>query len=115
MMKCPSCEKGELIQTEDIVSDIECHFFVVRGRRCSSCGEEFVNEKEGQKMIEIAKRMGIWGEPLKLHRKLSHSARGTVLRIPNDIEKSMKLKGDEEVLISKVGKNKLLIELGLDS
>jgi antitoxin component of MazEF toxin-antitoxin module len=46
-----------------------------------------------------------------LHRKLSQSARGTVIRIPTDIEKNMKLKGNEEVLISKIGKNKLLIEI----
>ena len=76
-----------------------------------SCGEEFVAEKEGQKMIEIARNLGIWGEPLKLHRKLSQSARGTMLRIPNDTEKNMRLKGNEEVLISKIGKNKLLIEI----
>ena len=114
-MKCPSCKKGKLIEAEDIISDVEGNFFVAKGKRCPSCAEEFIGEKEGQKMIEIAKRLGIWGEPLKLHRKLSHSARGTVLRIPNDIEKSMKLKGNEEVLISKVGKNKLLIELGLNS
>ena len=110
--RCPVCEKGKLAQVSDIVSEVEGHFFIVEGKRCISCGEEFINEKEGQKMIEVARRLGIWGEPLKLHRKLSQSARGTVLRIPTDIEKSMKLKGNEEVLISKIGKNKLLIELG---
>lgn len=109
--KCPKCEGGRLMEVTDIVSEIEGHFFIIKGKRCTSCGEEFINEKEGQKMIEVAKRLGIWGEQLKLHRKLSQSARGTVLRIPTDIEKSMKLKGDEEVLISKIGKNKLLIEI----
>jgi len=111
MVKCPICEKDKLIEVNDIVSEIEGHFFVVNGKRCQSCGEEFVAEKEGQKMVEIARNLGIWGEPLKLHRKLSQSARGTVIRIPTDIEKNMKLKGNEEVLISKIGKNKLLIEI----
>ena len=111
MTKCPNCEKGNLAEAEDIISEIEGHFFVVKGKRCTSCGEEFISEKEGQKMIEIARNLGIWGEPLKLHRKLSQSARGTVIRIPIDIERNMKLKGDEEVLISKIGKNKLLIEI----
>jgi len=112
MKKCPVCEKESFVEVDDIISEIEGHFFVTKGKRCVSCGEEFINEKEGQRMIEIARRMGIWGTPIKLHRKLSRSARGTVLRIPIDIEKSMKLKGDEEILISKVGKNKLLIEVG---
>lgn len=111
MVKCPSCEKNNLMEVDDIVSDIEGHFFVVKGKRCTSCGEEFIPEKGGQKMIEIARNLEIWGEPLKLHRKLSQSARGTVIRIPTDIEKNMKLKGNEEVLISKIGKNKLLIEI----
>ncbi len=108
---CPVCEKGSLIEVDDIVSEVEGHFFVQKGKRCSSCGEEFINEKEGQKMIEIARKLGIWGEPLKLHRKLSKSARGTVLRIPTDIEKNMHLKGEEKILISKIGKDKLLIEV----
>ena len=111
MTECPNCGKGNLVEVQDIISEIEGHFFVVKGKRCTSCGEEFGSEKEGQKMIEIARNLGIWGEPLKLHRKLSQSARGTVIRIPTDIEKNMKLKGDEEILISKIGKNKLLIEI----
>lgn len=111
MKKCPVCEKGNLIEVEDLVSEIEGHFFIEKGKRCTRCGEEFLNEKQSQKTINIARTLGIWGEPLKLHRKLSRSARGTVLRIPNDIEKSMHLKGKEEVLISKIGKNKLLIEI----
>jgi len=110
---CMVCEKGNLIEVDDIVSEVEGHFFVQKGKRCSHCGEEFINEKEGQRMIEIARKLGIWGEPLKLHRKLSKSARGTVLRIPSDIEKNMHLKGDEGVLISKIGKKKLLIEMGV--
>ena len=109
--KCLVCGKGTLLQVDDIVSEIEVHYFVERGERCTECGEEFISEKVGQKTIEIARRLGIWGEPIKLHRKLSKSARGTIFRIPLDIEKSMHLKGNEEILISKIGKNKLLIEV----
>ncbi len=110
MTKCPICE-GNLIEVDDIASEIEGHFFIEKGKRCTKCGEEFIAENQAQKTIEIARRLGIWGEPLKLHRKLSKSARGTVLRIPKDIEKTMHLKGNEEVLISKIGKNKLLVEV----
>ena len=61
-------------------------------------------------MIKVALRLGIWGAPLRLRRKLSRSGRGTVLRIRPDIERSLGLRGNEEVLISKVGK-KIIIEL----
>ena len=108
---CPVCEKGKLVRVEDIVSEVEGYYFIEKGDRCTSCGEEFIAEEEGQKMIKIARRMKIWGKPLKLYRKLSKSGRGTVLRIPSDLEKNLDLKGNEIVVISKVGKNKILIEI----
>ncbi len=61
-------------------------------------------------MIKIVLRLGIWAAPLTLRRKLSRSGRGTVLRIPSEIERSLGRRGNEEVLISKVGK-KIIIEL----
>lgn len=108
--KCPACEKGKLVLVDDIASQVEGYVFVEKGERCTHCGEEFINEDEGQKMINLAKKLGVWGEPLKLYRKLSKSARGTVLRIPSDIEKNLGIKGDEEVAISKVGR-KIIIEV----
>lgn len=111
MKTCPVCEKGNLIEVEDIISEIEGHYFIEPGTRCTSCGEEFLHEKTAQKTIETARRLGIWGEPLKLHRKLSRSARGTVLRIPSDIEKDLDLKGDERISIAKSGKRRLVIEI----
>ncbi|HIH20092.1 TPA: hypothetical protein HA244_02385 [Candidatus Micrarchaeota archaeon] len=108
--KCPICTKGFLAKADDIVSEVEGLIFVEKGTRCTHCGEEFIGEAEGQKTIEIARKLGIWGEPLKLYRKLSRSARGTVLRIPIDLEKALGLKGNEEIAISKVGR-KILIDL----
>jgi len=112
---CPICEKGFLITVEDVLSEIEGFIFIEDGERCSHCGEEFVSEEGSQKMIRIARRMKIWGEPLKLYRKLSKSARGIVLRIPVDLEKNLDIRGDETVAISKLGKNKILIELATAS
>jgi hypothetical protein len=109
--KCPVCEKGKLVNVDDIVSEVEGYLFIEKGNRCDLCGEEFIPEDVGQKMIKVARRMKIWGKPLKLYRKLSKSGRGTVLRIPSDLEKNLDIKGDEIVIISKVGKNKILIEI----
>ncbi len=50
------------------------------------------------------------GKVLKLRRKLSRSGCGTVLRIPSDIERSLGIKGDEEVTISKAGR-KIIVEI----
>ena len=108
--RCPNCGRRRLVPADDITSEIEGYTFVEQGLRCGACGEEFIPEEESQRMIRVARRLGIWGEPLKLRRKLSQSGRGTVLRIPTDIERSLQLRGDEEVLVSKAGK-KIIIEL----
>ena len=108
--RCPVCGKGDLVPADDIVSEIEGYTFVERGRRCTACGEEFIAEEESQRLIKVARRLGIWGGPLKLRRKLSRSGRGTVLRIPSDIERSLGLRGDEEVSVSKAGR-KIIVEL----
>lgn len=108
--RCPVCGKGELVPVDDIVSEIEGYTFVERGRRCTACGEEFIPEEESQRLIKVARRLGIWGEPLKLRRKLSKSGRGTVLRIPSDIERSLGLRGDEEVSVTKAGR-KIIVEI----
>ena len=111
MKNCPSCQKGILLAVDDIIMDMDSYLFVVKGKRCTSCGEEIIEEQDGQKVVDAAKKIGVWGQPLTLHRKLSRSARGTVLRIPTDIEKNLHIKGNEEVSISKVGPKKLLIEI----
>lgn len=108
--RCPVCGKGELVPVDDIVSEIEGYTFVERGRRCTSCGEEFLPEEDSQRMIKVARRLGVWGGPLKLRRKLSRSGRGTVLRIPADIERALGLRGDEQVSVLKAGR-KIVIEI----
>ena len=106
---CPSCRRGELVPVNDIISEFGGYVFVEKGERCTARGEEFPNEVESQKTIEAARRLGVWPEPLKLHRKLSRSGGTLVLRIPSDLERQMKLKEKTEVAITKVGR-KIIIE-----
>ncbi len=61
-------------------------------------------------MIQVARRLRIWGGPLKLRRKLSRSGRGTVLGIPADTERSLGLHGGEEVSVSKAVRT-IIIEI----
>ncbi|MBI4406339.1 hypothetical protein HY571_00300 [Candidatus Micrarchaeota archaeon] len=109
--KCPVCGRGALQNVNDIMSQVEGYVFVEKGERCSACGEEFIPEEEGQKMISAARKLGVWGSPLKLHRKLTKSAKGIILRIPSDLQKSLALRGDEEVELYKVGKKRVLIDI----
>ncbi|MHA2364331.1 MAG: AbrB/MazE/SpoVT family DNA-binding domain-containing protein [Candidatus Hodarchaeales archaeon] len=106
---CPNCEKGKLIHSESIITEINGYIFVEKGEICSDCREEFIDEKYAQQTIEIARKLGIWPEPLKLYRKLSKSGNSLTLRIPADLERQLNLKPDTEVAISKIG-NKIIIE-----
>ena len=109
MKKCQICNKGLLEKAEDIILEIEGYVFVVRGERCNKCNEEFPYEDETQRTITIARKLGVWPEPLKLYRHLSKSGGGLIFRIPSDLEKQLKLDENIEIAISKVG-NKIVIE-----
>ena len=106
---CPVCEKAELIEVDNIVSEVDGYVFIEKGQRCAECGEEFIHEKDAQRTIEVAKKLGVWPQPLKLHRSLAKSGRGLGLRIPSDLEKDLKLKSGEYVSISKIG-SRIIIE-----
>lgn len=109
MKKCLICENGKLVKVEDITLEIEGYIFIVKGERCSECNEEFPLENETQKTIEVARRLGVWPEPLKLQRHLSRSGGGLILRIPTDIEKQLKLKENMTIEIARMG-NKIVLE-----
>ena len=109
MKKCQICNKGLLEKVEDIILEIEGYVFVVGGERCNKCNEEFPYEDETQRTITIARKLGVWPEPLKLYRHLSKSGGGLIFRIPSDLEKQLKLDENIEIAISKVG-NKIVIE-----
>lgn len=109
MKKCLICGKGKLEKAEDIVLELEGYVFIAKGHRCNSCKEEFPYEEETQRTILIARKLGVWPEPLKLYRHLSRSGGGLIFRIPSDLEKQFKLDENTEIAISKIGA-KFIIE-----
>ncbi len=106
---CPTCGKGTLEPADNLTSEIDGYVFVEKGQRCSECGEEFPFEKEAQRTIEAARRLGVWPEPMKMYRTLSEVGRSLVLRIPADLERQLHLKAGEEVVLTKIGR-KIVIE-----
>lgn len=109
MRKCLICEKGSLLQVEDIILELDGYVFVLKGERCDSCREEFSYQEETQRIISVARKLGIWPEPLKFYRHLSKSGGGLVFRVPADLEKQLHLKENSEIAITKIG-NKIVIE-----
>ncbi|MDD9953382.1 MAG: hypothetical protein OXR66_03535 [Candidatus Woesearchaeota archaeon] len=107
-MTCPVCE-GKLHDVDDITLEVEGYIFIVKGQRCASCKEEFPLEEETQRTITVARKLGVWPEPMKLYRRFSKSGNGLVFRVPADLEKQLQLDEKMEIAISKNG-NKLVIE-----
>lgn len=112
MKPCPVCEKGTRVPVDDILYDFGTERLLIRGERCTHCREEFFDSDEYRRIYDARKRLGAWSEDLKLHRKLGRSGRQITIRIPIDIERALKLKGDENVTFSLVGKRKVLVEIG---
>lgn len=52
-----------MVWADDITSEIEGQKLIEKGYRCLSCGEEFIPEAEGQKMIRGPRKMNHWGKP----------------------------------------------------
>ncbi|MBI2127296.1 MAG: hypothetical protein HYU02_08320 [Thaumarchaeota archaeon] len=96
-------------KAEDITLEIEGYVFIVKGERCTGCNEEIPYEEETQRTISVARKLGVWPEPMKLYRHLSKSGGGLVFRIPGDLEKQLRLDEKIQIAISKVG-NKIVIE-----
>ena len=109
MRKCLICGKGSLEKADDLTLEIEGYVFIVKGERCTGCNEEIPYEDETQRTISVARKLGVWQEPLKLYRRLSKSGGGLVFRIPGDLEKQLRLDEKIKIAISEVG-NKIVIE-----
>ena len=108
---CPICEKGKLEYVNDIIQAIGTMQFIMNGERCTHCKEEVVAQGEWNKIINVLRKQGLWTTPLRLHRQLSRSGRGIVLRIPTDIEHSLNIKGNEGITLSLTGKNDILVHI----
>ncbi|MBI2564615.1 hypothetical protein HYV79_01345 [Candidatus Woesearchaeota archaeon] len=109
MKKCLVCEKGNLGKVGDITLDLEGYVSLLKGERCDNCKEEFPYEEETERAISAARKLGVWPEPMKLHRHLSKSGGGLIFRVPSDIEKQLNLDESTEIEITKIGK-KIVIE-----
>lgn len=69
-MKCQNCEKGDLIEVNDIASELDGYVFIAKGKRCGNCNEEFIDEKEGEKIIQLAKRFWSLGKFSQTSQKI---------------------------------------------
>lgn len=108
-MKCPVCEKGNLIKKKIDEEMFGIHLGKFPAEVCDVCGESFVDEEVMKKIEERAKELGIWGLSKKL--KVVKSGNSLVVRIPAEIAKFLGISAGNDITLYPEGKKKLVFEV----
>ena len=93
----------------DSVVTIKGKAFPAHAEKCPKCGEEVFSGEEVEKIRKMAMKKGLWDSGVRMTRKLQKIGRATALYIPADIQKQLKLKPRQKVVIS-IEDHKMIIE-----
>lgn len=107
-MKCPICEKGELLQKKVKYSLYGVDLGIFPAQVCTKCREEWFDEKTSKKIEEMEKKKGLFG--INKRSKVSYSGNSLIIRIPGSIASFMSIKKEDEFVIHPEGKGKLCVE-----
>jgi hypothetical protein len=67
----------------------------VRGFRCPKCKSELIPIEEGKRVQQLAEKLGLFGAPNALNRKIAQSGNNLVVYVPKEYERQLGLaKGD---------------------
>jgi len=108
MEKCQICEKGYLkkVMNKEIIYGVELGVF--SAKKCSYCGEIWVDGKTMDNIEKIAKEKGVWG--LGTTTKITKTGNSLAVRIPKKIVNHLNLKNGEEIYIHPEHK-KVILEI----
>jgi len=109
MKKCPVCEKGNLSEKKISYKVYGEELGRFPAMVCSSCKEEWFDEKTAREIEAIEKKKGLFG--LSAQTKISYSGNSLIVRIPKAIADFMKLKREEPATIYSEGRNKFSVEI----
>ncbi len=106
-MKCPVCEKGNLVKgkTREIMFGVDLGEFPAM--ICNKCHESFTDEATTRLIEEAAKKKGIWG--LGKTTKIAKAGNSIVVRVPKQIAAFLNMKVGQEAFVHP-DKDKLVIE-----
>lgn len=105
--KCWKC--GSRMKEVNTVVTLRGKKFPAHALKCIKCGEEEFSGEEVEKIRKMAMKKGLWGGGARMTRKLQKIGRATALYIPADIQKQLKLKPRQKVVIS-IEDHKMIIE-----
>lgn len=108
-MKCPICEKGTLRKKKVDYTVYGISLGKFPAQVCSSCNEEWFDEKTSENIQALEKERGLFG--LSKKSKISYSGNSLIVRIPEAVAKFTGIKKEDEIMIHPEGKNKISVEL----
>ena len=109
MKKCYLCNRGNLVKKK--VDYVLYGEFLGKydAEVCSTCKEEFYDEKAFDAMTDKAKAKGLWG--LHAKSKIGQSGPTLDIRLPKRIIEHLQLKKGREVRIYPEGKHRIVVEV----
>ena len=97
---------------EDRPSEVEffgIDFGVRKVEVCADCGTEYLSQETMEEVEAEVKKRGLFG--LERRGRVSKSGNSLVIRVPQEIVKSMKLKRDLPIVIYPSDKDRLVVEI----
>ena len=100
---------GRLAERVSEVEFFGIDFGLKRVEVCADCGTEYLSQETMEEVEAEVKKRGLFG--LERRGKVSRSGNSLVIRIPQEIVKSMNLKRDIPIVIYPSDKDRLVVEL----
>jgi len=100
---------GDLRKTETEVEFFGIDFGVKKAEVCNRCGSEYLSQETMDAIEAEVKKRGLYG--LERRGKVSKSGNSLVVRIPQEIVKSMRLRRDLPVVIYPSDRSRLVMEV----
>ena len=97
---------------EERASEVEffgIDFGVRKVEVCADCGTEYLSQETMEEVEAEVRKRGLFG--LERRGRVSKSGNSLVIRIPQEIVKSMKLKRDLPIIIYPSDKDRLVVEV----
>ncbi|MCD4740053.1 YgiT-type zinc finger protein [archaeon] len=108
--KCPICG-GKLVTTRTVLDlyDGKVTLKGVKVQYCPKCKEELFTPEQMNKVDKLTE--GIQLQQISLKRRVSKSGRSLVLRIPQDIARTLHMNKDTEVELRVKNKKEFVVEV----
>lgn len=106
-MKCPVCEKSELIRKKTEYIQLGVSLGKFDALVCPECNETIFDGEVSEQIEAKAKKLGIWG--LARKTRIGTSGSSLDVKLPKQIVEFLKLRKGQEVVVEPTARNRIEI------